>query len=84
MSQITETPTTKNLMEFMDLTGDTKVEWDPSSQAETAAAEAQFDVLTKKGYKAWRLSADGSQGESLNAFDPKAKRILLTPRMVGG
>ena len=84
MSQITETPTTKNLMEFMDLTGDTKVEWDPSSQAETAAAEAQFDVLTGKGYKAWKLSGDGSRGEQLRSFDPSAKRILLTPHMVGG
>lgn len=84
MSQITETPTTKNLMQFMDLTGDTRVEWDPSSQAETAAAEAQFDVLTKKKYKAWKLNADGTQGDQLRSFDPSAKRILLTPHMVGG
>ncbi len=83
--QITYDPNAHALMEVMDGSGDTKSIWDPENEAEVAAAEAQYNVLTKKGYKAFRVTGkDGDQGERMHKFDPKAGRMIMIPQMSGG
>ena len=48
------------------------------------AAEAQFDVLLGKGYKAFRVKKDGSQGQQIKKFDAEAGTIIMTKGLVGG
>lgn len=78
------TPTSTGVLEAIDLTGDTKVHWDKHKPAEVAAARASFDALIAKGYRAYRLSSDGTQGELISDFDPNHERVLLSPQMAGG
>lgn len=69
---------------IIDRTGDTKVIWDAKNEDEVEAARATFKSLKKKGYLAYSVSKDGSKGEVLHDFDPKAEKIILSPAMQGG
>lgn len=74
-----------NTMHVLDRTGDTRTIWDPNVQDEVKAAKAQFDALKKKGYLAYRVNPDdGSKGQVMREFDPKAGKIIMQPQMVGG
>lgn len=72
------------VMKIMDGTGDSKVMWDPSHEDEVDAAEAQFDALMAKGFTAFKVKKDGSKGTSIKKFDPKAGKLIMVPKMVGG
>lgn len=89
MQQVTTSETTlehapTGLLECMDQTGDTKVEWNRHKPEEVAAAKASFDVLKGKGYAAFKLSSDGTKGDQIREFDPEAGRILMAPPLGGG
>jgi hypothetical protein len=64
--------------------GDTKLIWNPNNTDEVDNARRSFDDLRKKGYLAYRVSADGSKGEVMTAFDPHAEKVILAPPMRGG
>lgn len=72
------------VFEVMDLSGDTKYEWDPSKPAEVEAARELYEKLVKQGYRAYSLSRDGSTGEQLPEFRASPGRVLFRPAMVGG
>lgn len=78
------TSTSTGVLEAMDLTGDSKVHWDKGKPEEVAAAKASFDVLQKKGYAAYKLNRDGTEGDLIREFDPSAERIIMRPAMAGG
>ena len=69
---------------WLDETGDSKITWDPENEDQVDAAEAQFDVLLGKGYKAFRVKKDGSQGQQIKKFDSEAGTIIMTKGLVGG
>lgn len=71
-------------MELMGPEGDTKLMWDKHSEDEVEAAKATFDKLRARGYLAFKAKKDGSQGEQMDKFDPKAERIIMSPPMQGG
>lgn len=73
-----------SVMEILDGTGDSKLQWDPNVPAEVAAAKVQFDSLKAKGYDAFRVGAKGEPGTPLKEFDPGAAQMIMVPRMVGG
>ena len=73
-----------HVMAIMDLTGDTKVIWDMSKKAEVKHAEKTFDKMKKKGYLAYSVRKNGDKGEVMHTFDPKAEKIIMAPRVVGG
>lgn len=75
---------TINEMRVLDHTGDTKIEWNPRRGEETNAAREMFDKLKKRGYLAYKLKRDGTQGEVIREFDPSAERIVMSPAMQGG
>lgn len=79
-----DVPAGRGALGLMGVEGDTKYTWDRNSPAEVEAARATYEVLTKKGYAAWRLRADGSQEGCLKVFDPAAERVLYSPQMAGG
>jgi hypothetical protein len=74
------------VLKVMGRSGDSKVIWDHRNKAETDAARAQFDTLTRSGFKAYSVRDDGTgkKGEPLKAFDPKAEAVILVPPMAGG
>lgn len=71
-------------MELMGKDGDTKLMWDKHSEDEVEAAKTTFNTLKKKRYLAFKANKDGSQGEQMTEFDPKAERIIMVPPMAGG
>lgn len=80
-----QVPEGHGIMHELDKTGDTRVMWDRGNPDEVAAARAQFEALTGKGYMAYKAEGkDGHQGEVIRKFDPKAERIILVRQLVGG
>lgn len=75
---------TKITFAVMDKTGDTKLIFDPNNADEVESAKNTFRDLKKKGFIAYRVSADGSKGEVIREFDSAAGKIILAPAMVGG
>lgn len=71
-------------MEVLDATGHTRTTWDSENDAEVKAARAQYDALTGKGYKAFRVKRDGTEGEPMKAFDADAEKMILVPPVAGG
>lgn len=75
----------QGLMAIMNEDGDKKTVWDRTRPVEVEAARREFDYLRVNGYLAFKVEgSDGRKGEVLHEFDPKAERIIFSPRMVGG
>lgn len=69
----------------MNISGDSKLIWNPDNADERTAAKAMFDSLKAKGHLAYKVEGkEGEKGEVLKEFDPYAGRIIMAPRMVGG
>jgi hypothetical protein len=74
-----------SVLSVLDRTGDTTLKWDPKIETEVEVAKEKFDSLVlHKGYAAYELKENDKPGEMLREFNPKAERIFLTPRAVGG
>lgn len=71
-------------MRWLSEKGDTKIIFDPENDEEADAAEKQFDSLIKKGFTAYKVKKDGSQGKKISKFDRSAGRMILVPKLVGG
>lgn len=74
---------TKHMLNILDLTGHTAVEWAIDAQDAIAEAERIFAAkMATKNYLAFRTE-DGVS-EQIHDFVPEATEITLTPRFVGG
>lgn len=73
-----------SVMNVLDRTGDTRIEWDPRVPEEVSMARKAFDEAKAKKYLTYRLDSHGNQGELIREFDPHAERIVATPQTVGG
>ncbi len=72
-------------MRILGVEGDTKVIWDPKNEDEVDAAEAQFNLLTKKGFSAFEVGVGGRKtSKKINEFDPDLGKLIMVPRAVGG
>ena len=71
-------------LRVLDVSGDTKVIWDPSNDDEVEAAEEQFDRLIDKGFTAYSVKKDGSTDKKLKKFDSKLGKIIMVPQLQGG
>ena len=71
-------------LSVMDTTGDTKLIWNASNQAEVDAAKEMFKTLRKKKYIAYSVSDDGKKDEIIHEFDPNLEKIIMIPPIVGG
>ena len=60
--------------------GDSKLEWDPSDEAEITQARMEFEALRTKGYVAFSPKGKAR----LDSFRPEQEEILMVPRLVGG
>ena len=71
-------------MRFLSEEGDSKIMWDADNEAEVEGAEAQFDLLIDKGYKAFKVKKDGEAGVEIKKFNPALGKIILVPPIEGG
>ena len=67
----------------MDVTGDTRHEFDPADAAAVAEASARFNQLTDAGFTAAVRGGQGSS-ELVRRFDPAADETVFFPRLRGG
>jgi hypothetical protein len=72
-----------NTLHVMDSTGDKEVTWDPTNPQQVAGAQKIFDMLRARGYLTYAVGDNGG-GTVMREFDPTAKRVVSTPRIVGG
>ena len=73
-----------HLQIVMDSNGDTRHEFDPTDLSSLATAEARFQELTGKGFRAVALGKDGAPGELMRKFDHRAEQTLFMPQLQGG
>jgi hypothetical protein len=71
-------------LHMLDATGDTRIEWDPSSEFEVEVARKAFEAAKAKKYLIYKTDANGGRGELMRTFDPTAERIVCAPQTVGG
>jgi hypothetical protein len=69
---------------MLDVTGDTKLIWNKSNQAEVDAAKELFKKLKKKNYIAYTVKDNGDTGEIIHSFNPNLERIIMMPPIIGG
>ena len=67
----------------MDLTGDTRHEFDTADAMAVSQAERRFKWLTGAGFTAAVRTAEG-RSELIRDFDPTAEETLFFPRLQGG
>ena len=67
----------------MDVTGDTRHEFDPTDARAVAEAFARFQTLTSEGFTA-AVRTGSSTSELVRDFDPNASETLFFPRLRGG
>jgi len=71
-------------LRWLSREGDTKIIFNPKNEDEVKAAEIQYDSLIEKGFTAYKVKKDGSQGKKMKEFDAEAGRIILVPKLAGG
>jgi hypothetical protein len=67
----------------MDVTGDTRHEFDPADDAAVVKAEERFKELTGAGFTA-AVRRDQGRAELIRSFDPAAEETVFFPRLKGG
>ena len=68
----------------MDRSGDTRHEFDAVDAKAVARAEARFNELTGKGFRAVALGKDGGTDQLVSKFDPNVQETLFIPQLQGG
>ena len=71
-------------MNVLDYTGHTKHIWNKDDDNEVEAAEELFTSLTAKGYAAFEVKKDGTEGKRITHFNPDAEKMILTRPLAGG
>lgn len=71
-------------MNVMDPSGHSNSIWDADVPAEVEAARATFNALIAKGYRAFHVKKDGTEGERMDTFDPRAGKMIMVPQLRGG
>ncbi len=67
----------------MDLTGDTRHQFNEDDAAAVAEAERRFNELMGAGFIAAKRTANGTS-ELVRRFDPTSQETVFIPRLVGG
>jgi hypothetical protein len=74
-----------NVISILGRMGDTEVKWNPETGEGLQLARRTFEEKTLRyGYLAFVEGPDGEGSKLIRTFDPKAKSIILAPRLVGG
>ena len=68
---------------IMDVSGDSRHQFDPADARALAEAEKRFGDLTRAGFVAAKRTGNGTT-ELVRQFDPTAQETVFIPRLVGG
>lgn len=79
-----ELPDVDGRIEHSTHEGDSELTWNTRNAAEVDAARELFNSLKAKRYLAYRVTGDGTTGEVMTEFDPRAGRVIMQPQNVGG
>ena len=71
-------------MNILDKTGHSKKTWDSHNADEVADARRTFTDLRAKGFLAYTVKKDGTQGEQITEFNPELESIIMSPPVRGG
>lgn len=72
-------------LEVMDFSGHTTIEWDVDDEEALANAEKAFNEAIKAGgLGAFELDEEVQEYKGIRKFNPKAKRIVMAPRLIPG
>ncbi|MCK1670341.1 hypothetical protein [Bradyrhizobium sp. 150] len=79
------------VMNIMDRSGHTTMEWDAEDPVAVKAAKGKFEEYKRQGYQAFAIVEDGdehittqSKGRRIDEFDGSAEKIMLIPQLRGG
>jgi hypothetical protein len=72
-----------HLQIVMDMSGDTRHQFDPADARAVTEAEKRFRELTRAGFTAAKRTGTGTS-ELVRQFDPTAQETVFFPRLVGG
>jgi hypothetical protein len=72
------------ILRRMGRQGDIPTQWEIDDEGSVREAQKHFDEMIGKGGLAFKFDKDGGEGEQIDAFDPNAKEIIVTPRIAGG
>ena len=73
------------LISMMTGYGDLKKIWNAANADEVEDDKRTFNHLVKeKKYMAFRVNADGTNGEQIREFDATAGKMILVPALAGG
>jgi hypothetical protein len=67
----------------MDVTGDTRHDFDLNDETAVAEARKRFNELTDAGFIAAKRTGSGAS-ELVRRFDPTVQETLFFPRLIGG
>lgn len=70
---------TKSIMNILDHTGHSSLEWDANNEIEIQNMKKKFKEMIDKGYSAFKIDPKTKKSTPLTEFDPIAEEILLTP-----
>jgi hypothetical protein len=73
---------TSHIVRILDLSGDTKLTYDPNDSAAVRDVETRFTRLMECNFVAFDVSTQ--PGRIITAFDPAAREIIVSPRFAGG
>lgn len=76
-SDFEEIPDDLGAYAVMGQDGDTKHVWSPKKADEVEAARILFETLTKKGYRAFKLTRLGMKGKPVPYFHDALGRVLF-------
>jgi hypothetical protein len=72
-----------HLQIIMDMSGDTRHQFDPNNASAVAEAERRFGELIGAGFIAAKRTGNGTS-ELVRHFDADAQETVFIPRLVGG
>jgi hypothetical protein len=80
-----EQPVKRHMLSIADITGDTRIMWDPRNSDEVKIAKAAFDSAKKRKMLAYSVDENGGKtGEVIREFDPQLGKIIMTKQLAGG
>lgn len=75
----------RNELSIADISGDTRIMWDPKSKDEVATAKAAFDAAKGKGMLAYTVDPKSAEkGTVIQEFDKHLGKIIMTKQLQGG
>lgn len=68
----------KSIMNILDHSGHSNLEWDANNEIEVANMKKKFKEMLAKGYNAFKIDPKTKKSEKITEFNPIYEEILMT------